>query len=228
MRNRKVAVVGVFGPLVAALAVLSMGRDLHSSPPPPPSFGDPLLGLTAEQLAAFFAGKAAFEEEEDVDEGLGPVFNENGCAVCHNVGGTGGGSTRRETRFGRTVNGVFDSLDELGGSLMQDRGIGKFNGVTFIGEFAPVQANPLARRRTTPLFGLGLVEDVPDETLLALQRVTGGVANIVTDVPSGARRVGRFGWKSQQATLLAFSGDAYLNEMGITTPMFPRENPPQG
>jgi len=50
---------------------------------------------------------------------------------------------------------------------------------------------------------------------------------MVTDVATGEVAVGRFGW-SQVPNLLQFSGDAYLNEMGITTPMFPNENCPQG
>ena len=37
-------------------------------------------------------------------------------------------------------------------------------------------------------------------------------------------RIGRFGWKSQHASLESFSADAYLNEMGITTPLLPDEN----
>jgi CxxC motif-containing protein (DUF1111 family) len=55
-----------------------------------------------------------------------------------------------------------------------------------------------------------------------------GRANIVVDRASGQQRVGRFGWKCQQATLFTFSGDAYLNEMGITTPLFPEEKCPRG
>ena len=47
-----------------------------------------------------------------------------------------------------------------------------------------------------------------------------GRAAIVTDRASGERRVGRFGWKAQHATLLAFSADAYRNEMGITNDLF--------
>jgi CxxC motif-containing protein (DUF1111 family) len=177
-----------------------------------------------------------------VEEGLGPVFNEASCVACHNVGATGGGSTRLETRFGLTVNGVFDPLDgfgasglSLGGSLIQDHGIGFFNGVNFVGEVVPPQANTVARRRTTPLFGLGLVDNVPDQTFIDLQQQTGGRANMVFDVASNQTKVGRFGWKCQQASLFAFSGDAYLNEMGITTPRFPasgvgfiNENCPQG
>jgi CxxC motif-containing protein (DUF1111 family) len=76
---------------------------------------------------------------------------------------------------------------------------------------------------------------VPDFELLALAHqearfhpATAGRPNIVTDVVTGRRAVGKFGWKGQVPTLLVFSGDAYLNEMGITTPMFPDENCPQG
>src|SRR2546423_10369289 len=36
-------------------------------------------------------------------------------------------------------------------------------------------------------------------------------------------RIGRFGWKDQHASLLSFSADAYLNEMGITSRLFPDE-----
>src|SRR5262249_26767306 len=51
---------------------------------------------------------------------------------------------------------------------------------------------------------------------------------VVVDVVSGQQAIGRFGWKAQQPTLFAFSGDAYVNEMGVTTPLFPNENCPQG
>jgi CxxC motif-containing protein (DUF1111 family) len=41
---------------------------------------------------------------------------------------------------------------------------------------------------------------------------------------NNAPRIGRFGWKSQHASLESFAADAYLNEMGITTPVLPDEN----
>jgi CxxC motif-containing protein (DUF1111 family) len=50
----------------------------------------------------------------------------------------------------------------------------------------------------------------------------------VVDIATGETRVGRFGWKNQHATLLSFSADAYLNEMGITNRFFPTENAPNG
>src|SRR4029079_951106 len=51
----------------------------------------------------------------------------------------------------------------------------------------------------------------------------GGPPAVITDIATGRRRVGRFGWKAQQATLLAFAADAYRNEMGITNDLFPDE-----
>ena len=94
----------------------------------------------------------------------------------------------------------------------------------------PPEANVIARRAPIPLFGAGLVEAIPDETILPRRipddrdgdGISGRAARIV-DVATGRERIGRFGWKAQQATLLAFSGDAYRNEMGITNDLFPDE-----
>jgi len=202
-----------------------------------PAFGEPLANLTGDELARFGAGLEEFLAPEGVDEGLGPVFNEASCATCHNnpVGGTTG---RKETRFGTTVTGVFDPMSELGGSLIQDRGIGFVTSggdFTFVGEAVPATANVTAGRITTQLFGLGLVDAVPDEYLLGLARLeaahapaTAGTPNMVREIRTGLTRVGRFGWKAQVPTLFQFSGDAYLNEMGITNPEFQDENCPQG
>src|SRR5262245_11249273 len=73
MSRRFLAFAGVFSPVVAVLAVVSMGQVTTSAQP---SFGDPLPGLTADELDRFLDGKADFEEAEEADEGLGPVFNE--------------------------------------------------------------------------------------------------------------------------------------------------------
>jgi CxxC motif-containing protein (DUF1111 family) len=93
----------------------------------------------------------------------------------------------------------------------------------------------VARRRATPLFGLGLVNAVPDAALVALasaearrQPETAGRPNMVLDITTGGPAIGKFGWKSQMPNLLQFSADAYRNEMGITTPLAPDENCPQG
>ena len=94
----------------------------------------------------------------------------------------------------------------------------------------PDDVNVVARRAPIPLFGAGLVEAIPDETIRALEDPfdanhdgVSGRASLVIDVATGRSRVGRFGWKAQHATLLTFGADAYRNEMGITNDVFPRE-----
>jgi CxxC motif-containing protein (DUF1111 family) len=198
-------------------------------------FGDPLPGLTDDLMARFAAGQANFETIDTVPGGLGPVFNNTSCANCHSSPATGGGSNILETRFGRMRNGQFDPMTKFGGSLIQSQGIGAFNGVNFVGEVVPRQATIVAGRRTTPLFGLGLVGAVPDsafQEIAALQGqhfpTTAGRVNVVIDLATGQQIAGRFGWKCQHGSLFSFSGDAYLNEMGITTPLVPDENCPQG
>jgi CxxC motif-containing protein (DUF1111 family) len=197
-------------------------------PKPNPQFGDPLPGLTAAQLADFAEGLADFQEVDTVASGLGPVFNNTSCVACHSVPAIGGGSAILETRFGRMTNGQFDPLTDLGGSLLQQFAIDPS-----AQEKIPSVANVTAKRITTPLFGLGLIEAIPDALILvnAFASAKDGIsgrASVVVDVATGQTRIGRFGWKAQQATVLAFAGDAYLNEIGITSRLFPNENAPNG
>jgi CxxC motif-containing protein (DUF1111 family) len=98
---------------------------------------------------------------------------------------------------------------------------------TFVGEVVPPEATIVTGRKTTPLFGLGLVDAVPDSTFENL-RQNGGKVNRVLDPVSRGRKIGKFGWKAQVSSLFVFSGDAYLNEMGITSPFFPNEQCPNG
>jgi CxxC motif-containing protein (DUF1111 family) len=198
-----------------------------------PRFGEPLAGLPRDVRALFVAGQEEFEAAEEVDEGLGPVFNDVSCVACHSNPTVGGDSAITETRFGRITNGKFDPMIEFGGSLLQVKGVAPARGCG--PEKIPKEATIVAKRKTTPLFGLGLVDNVPDGQLLAIaarQRIrtpeVAGEPNMVTDVTSGRTRVGRFGWKAQIATLVTFSADAYLNEMGITSPTFPKDNLPNG
>jgi len=220
---------------IMAIVLTAVGLGLGGARAAATDFGDPLPGLSAGELARFTAGRDAFEQVETAADGLGPVFNDTACASCHSVGATGGGSETLETRFGTLTGGAFDPLAERGGSLIQRDGIGPQGTCVFAGEVVPAEATIVAGRRSTPLFGLGLVDAVPDAELIALARRqarrqprTAGRPNVVTDVATGRPAVGRFGWKSQVPSLLVFSGDAYLNEMGITTPLFPDENCPQG
>ena len=189
--------------------------------------GDPLPGITPREFDAFRAGLGAFTGVETVDEGLGPAFNGTSCGVCHSVPAIGGISPMAELRAGhRDADGTFRALDADGNTLFHTFSLPNHACQPVL----PPDMNVVARRVPVPLFGAGLIEAIPDDTLLSLadpldrnRDGSAGRASIVIDVATGERRVGRFGWKAQVATLLTFSGDAYRNEMGITNDIFPAE-----
>ena len=230
---------GAVGPLPAEpeanVDLTSASTGFHA-PLQATSPGDPLPGLTQAELARFAAGKEEFEAEETPEEGLGPVFNDTSCARCHADPGVGGSSGLLETRFGaRRADGTFDPLSAEGGSLIQVKGIGVAGNCDFGGETVPADATLVSLRRTTPLFGLGLVDAVPESTFRYVAQLErslwpdeAGRVAMVHDIARNRDAVGRFGWKNQVPTLHQFSGDAYLNEMGITSPEFPNENCPGG
>jgi CxxC motif-containing protein (DUF1111 family) len=194
------------------------------------SLGDALPGTNATQFAAAKANFGATETQED---GLGPIFNERSCSACHSVGATGGAGQNIERRYGTLTNGVFNSLASTGGSLRQLFGIGGFTPSPGLNCQSGTDANPapgatiFAGRVTTPTFGAGLVELIPDSTITAIAAAQPaairGVAKFdtihLTDGPfvRGQSHVARFGWKAVHASVTDFAADAYLNEMGITT-----------
>src|SRR5580693_2876511 len=94
MTSRRIAQAGFVGSAIAGLALLSIGWLA------PPKFGDPLQGLTPDQLARFQTGKVQFMCPETPQSGLGPVFNDTACFKCHTQGAIGGGNDRLETRYG--------------------------------------------------------------------------------------------------------------------------------
>ena len=192
-----------------------------------PAPGQPLPGVTATEFEEFRLGLDDFLEVETTEEGLGPAFNATSCAACHNVPAIGGAGTIAEVRAGRRdTAGRFQTLDATGETLFHLFSIPTHGCQAIV----PSEANVFARRVPIPLFGAGLVEAIPDDTVAAGEDpedrdrdgVSGRAARIV-DAATGERRIGRFGWKAQHATLLAFSADAYRNEMGITNEIFSAE-----
>jgi len=201
------------------------------------SSGEALLGdaLPGTNATTFAAAKANFGEVENEADGLGPIYNANACGTCHQNGSLGGAGQQIERRYGTLTNGVFDPLADTGGSLRQLFGIGGFN-VGPLNCNSGVDANPapgatlFAGRMTTPTFGLGLVDSLPDSAFdtLASREATairGTVNRFAIALPNpadpsqhvGTIRVARFGWKANEVSLAQFAADAYLNEMGITT-----------
>ena len=216
-------------PAVRVYPPLHFGDNRIRRPAGAPSLiGDPLPDLTIAQMNQFLDGKDGFKLVQKIEAGLGPIFNGVSCVACHSSPIVGGGSTVNTTRFGQNVGGRFDPLDSLGGSILQEFAIHPA-----AMELVPGLANVVTKRNSTPIFGLGLIEAIPDSTIIANARwygndQIGGRVGWVTDLVTRVKRVGRFGWKAQHATLLAFSADAYQNEMGITNKHFPVENAPNG
>lgn len=211
---------------VAALLCLLRPAVLPAQRPFLP--GNPLTGITAEEFERFRLGLEDFTEVEDAGEGLGPAFNGAGCSACHHSPAIGGISPVAEVRAGRLdEEGKFHVLG--GGTLFHLFSIPNHECQPRI----PPEANVISRRVPIPLFGAGLVDAIQDQTLISLEDpddldndgISGRAARII-DIATGRERIGRFGWKAQHATLLAFSGDAYRNEMGITNDLFPDEVAP--
>ena len=194
------------------------------------------------------ADRDTFQEVDEVTRGLGPVYNAQSCAACHQNPVTGGISQISELRaghpdsFGNFVPATV-TINDGGGlvgvtianrSLINQRATcpGVVTDVTTHAivynhpneqaqERVPGTETIRARRMTTNVLGLGFVECISNTTLQNIPNgQPAGMQGQLTAVPvaeaGGALRIGRFGWKSQDASLLTFSSGAYLNEMGIT------------
>src|SRR3989454_12287447 len=237
----------------------------------PPGAVDPIIGLTDRQIVFFLAGKAEFEQADDVPEGLGPRMNLDSCGGCHAQPRTGGTSPSENPQvafaskdggtdqvpFFITVNGpIREARFKFNPDGTRDGGV--HNTATLSGRMgttgppgpcvlaqpdfeAAARANNLIFRIPTPVFGAGLIEQIPDSVIEANQSANGfikklfGILGRPNRVVSGRAITGstnnngndgtiaRFGWKAQNQTLLLFSGEAYNVEMGITNELFQQE-----
>jgi CxxC motif-containing protein (DUF1111 family) len=177
-------------------------------------------------LRSFNDNRFVFEEVETIEDGLGPVYNAQSCRECHQNVVTGGASQIAEHRTGRLDGDAF--FESIGGSLLHSR-------ATFpdMVERVVYEDDIRTFRISTNTLGAGYIEAIANDTLIAIRdsqpRSMRGTA-VMTPIleAAGAARIGRFGWKGQHASLESFSADAYLNEMGITSPLLPDENTSSG
>jgi CxxC motif-containing protein (DUF1111 family) len=229
--------------------------------------GGMLPNLSASQQAFFAAGSEEFQQADDLAEGLGPRFNLDSCAGCHTqpaVGGTsplpnpqvavatafGARNTLprfitldgpvREARFKRHADGTPDggvhALFVISG---RNDGRADASGCTIRQpNFERQLANDnVIFRIPTPIFGAGLIEQIPDAAIAANQRADTSVKASLGIIGRPSRipitgetnnngndgTIARFGWKAQNKSLLLFSGEAYNVEMGITNELFQTE-----
>jgi CxxC motif-containing protein (DUF1111 family) len=213
----------------------------------PAGAGGPVAGLSPAFSAMFTTGQVNFQEIEKVSDGLGPRFNSNSCSSCHSQPAVGGSSPAinplvgfvnsqnrlppflsakgpaREARFIRNPDGTPDggvhNLFTIGGRSDEPQGC------SMTPEDFSNSSN-IIMRIPTPTFGLGLIEAIPDSTLV--QNVAQS-ASPSLGIAGKLNRSGndgtvtRFGWKAQNKSLLLFAAEAYAVEMGITNLIFNTE-----
>ncbi|MFB9217084.1 di-heme oxidoreductase family protein [Vibrio sinaloensis] len=212
----------------------------------------------------------------DARDGLGPLFNTNGCQNCHIKDGRGHPPEKNdlhavsmlvrlsipamtaEQKKAFIKDGVIPE-PTYGGQLqdfaLQDQTPeGQINitytdvPVTFkdgttvtlrqphlkITELGYGEMHPdtqFSARVAPPMIGLGLLESIPNETLIAWADEhdknndgISGKTNMVWDVQSNDFAIGRFGWKAGQPTLMQQNAAAFNGDVGLTSNLFPNEN----
>lgn len=219
-----------------------------------PGAGGPIAGLTDDESEMFTVGLADFSEEEEVDEGVGPRFNFVGCAGCHSQPATGGTSPAVNPLFRvtdpadlRFTGNDIPSFITRDGPIREarlqfkpdgtrDGGVHNLFVITGHPDAAgcnigqedferQIRNQNIIFRIPSPVFGAGLIEQIPDSAILANLS-----ANSFTKKNLGINgrpnrngndgTISRFGWKAQNQSLLVFSAEAYNVEMGITNEGF--------
>jgi CxxC motif-containing protein (DUF1111 family) len=222
--------------LLLASSVGACDRLTTASPDPGDILDGPLPGLTQEELSAFIRGDEAFGRQFSPGEGLGPIFNNVSCASCH----SGDGRGHLRNAFTRFSIGQ-DLVPHLGGPQLQDKAI-----AGAVPERLP-EGVQTSVRLPPPVFGVGLIEAIPEETILALADPhdsdgdgISGRPNFVVpedfvpidepggfvadeEFPEGRPQLGRFSRKAQVSSLLLQVAKAYQEDIGITNDFLPVE-----
>src|SRR5580693_2528488 len=243
---RKCIAFAVFA--LGALAIVVAGVAQQGPTAAPTGFDTPTLaqdpgsqsvsnGIAEPSGDTYALDQTRFEQDHDARTGLGPVFNARACADCHQNPVSGGSSQFTEIRAGHSdANGNFvaatvpinDGAATIAlRSIINDRAL-----VPEAQEHVPDTENIRTLRAALNTLGDGFVEAIEDSTLQAIVqhqvevshgRIHGEAVQVPVLEAPGQTRIGRFGWKDQHSSLLSFIGDAYLNEMGVTNRLRPKD-----
>lgn len=216
--------------MASAIALAGCDDLLTVAPDAGDILDGPLDGLSPTELAAFIRGDEEFGRRFAPITGLGPIFNDVSCAACHSGDGRGRPANAL-TRIGSPDNDMFRSL---GGPQIQDRAI-----PGAIAEATPAGI-PLSVRLPPPVFGVGLIESIPESAILQHADPDDADGNGISGRPNwvsppswvpatepgsgSSPSIGRFGRKAQTSSILQQAVEAYLQDMGITTDFLPDEN----
>ncbi|MFW6050060.1 MAG: di-heme oxidoredictase family protein [Myxococcota bacterium] len=176
------------------------------------SYGGPVAELSEAERERFLRGRAVFDRDVHAAEGLGPFFNGDACRACHfdPVPGGAGPVGVDVARHGIFEEGVFTTPAQ--GTMAHRHALDPMR--------PPIDAaaNVFEVRQTPALFGLGLIDRIPEETIRALEDPENedGVSGRAHELPDG--RLGRFGWKANVPSLEEFTRDAMSNELGMSLP----------
>ncbi len=179
-------------------------------------FGGPTRRLAGAQAEHFRSGEAMFDRDIIQEDGLGLSngFNGDSCRACHFepvIGGAGpaGLNVTRQGIIDESSGGFTNSAH---GSMLHRHNADRTRPI------GDAVCNVIEFRQTPPMFGLGLVDRIPEETILAGADPDdadgdgiSGKAHILAD-----GRLARFGWKASIPTLEDFVRDALSNELGLT------------
>jgi CxxC motif-containing protein (DUF1111 family) len=228
-----------FAGAVLAFAALAFAQQSTEAPT---GFDNQTNGMVDQKTHD--ADRVAFDRVLGIEDGLGPLYSGQSCRECHQNPTSGGASQITALRVGHLdAQGHFQNpaIPVAHGeqvvknrSLVNDRAIcpNAASPKTDIQERVPDTETVRAFHMSLNVLGDGYVEAVPDATLLAISKdqctkTNGKICGQALRVPiveaPGQMGIGRFGWKDQQASLLSFVGDAYVNEMGITNKLFTKE-----
>lgn len=200
------------GAALASEGLLPPAADI----PAAGEYGGPEAALVTAEIDRFRRGRALFDRDFAVARGLGPLFNGDACRACHFdpvIGGSGPADVNVMRHGIIDENGQF-TAPSIG--TMASRHGTRYGERTAIDE----SANFFEPRQTPALFGLGMIERIPRETILAQADPDdangddiSGRAHILSD-----GRLGRMGWKANVPDLAEFARDGMSNELGITVP----------